>query len=373
MGKFNVMRVISDLPVGGVEKKLEALLPKLSDVFNIELTCIREKGPLSPKLEKQGIPVNLIYFKSRLHPQSLWEMARFLKRKNIHILHTHMYRPNVSGSIAGYIAKTPILISNVHNVNHWDTKRQLLMDRFLNKLRDSVILVSEEVKRDYKEKTGIDDAKCAVIYNGVNIEDFRPKTEANNLKNKLGLDKDDIVLTCIGRLVPQKDHCTLLKAARILVNKYPKLKLLIVGSGNIEEELKAFARELNLENNVLFTGRRDDIPDILGLTDISVLCSIKEGFSNAILESMASGKPVVATDVGGNGEAIINGETGFLVPIKDSNLLADKLLLLINDRKLREEMGKKGQEIVEEKFSIINMAEETKKLYFNLLKKKGLI
>src|SRR3990172_4122499 len=111
MSKFNVMRVISDLPIGGVEKKIEALLPRLKHDFNIEVTCIREKGVLASKLEENGIPVHLVYFKSRLHPLSLLKMARFLKERNVHILHTHMYRPNVSGTVAGYIAGTPIVVS----------------------------------------------------------------------------------------------------------------------------------------------------------------------------------------------------------------------------------------------------------------------
>ena len=124
---------------------------------------------------------------------------------------------------------------------------------------------------------------------------------------------------------------------------------------------------------MLFLGKRDDIFNILALTDISVLSSVKEGFSNVILESMAASKPVVATDVGGNREAIVDGETGYIVPPKDYNLLAEKIELLINDRKKREEMGIMGKKRVENEFSIKIMAEKTKKLYFDLLKIKGMI
>jgi glycosyltransferase involved in cell wall biosynthesis len=247
------------------------------------------------------------------------------------------------------------------------------MDRLLNGIRDSVIAVSEEVKRDYKEKTGIDERKCLVIYNGIDTEDFGRAADIKGLKRELDLGEDDIIITCISRLVPQKDHYTLLKAAGILVGKVPKLKFLIVGGGKMAEELKGFARKLNLEKNVVFAGKREDISDILALTDISVLCSVKEGFSNVILESMAAAKPVIATDVGGNREAILDGKTGYLVPKKDYNLLADKILLLVNNKDKREEMGRNGRRRVKERFSIEVMAAETKKLYFGLLKKKGLI
>ncbi|MBI5375890.1 MAG: glycosyltransferase [Candidatus Schekmanbacteria bacterium] len=371
--KFNLVRIISDLPVGGVERRLVGLLPKLKDAFNVSVVCIREKGALAHELEEQGIPVHLIHFKGRLHPASLRKLSKFLRENQTHIVHTHMYRPGISGTISAWLAGVPVVISNVHNVAQWDTKRQAFMDRLVNPIRDSVIAVSGEVKKDFIENTGLNEDKCTVIYNGVDTSKFRPDYPGKNrIIEEFKIAEGEKTVVNIARLVAQKDHLTFFKAAAEVIKKYPgKVRFLIVGGGRAHEEALKAARETGIEGNVIFTGRRNDIPEILSASDISVLSSLKEGFSNVILESMASGKPVVATDVGGNMEAIEEGETGFLVKAGDFNTMSDRILQLFQDENLKKSMGIKARKRAEDFFSIEKMIEKTTNLYFNLLKKKG--
>ncbi len=372
MGKINLVRIISDLPVGGVERRLVSILPRLKDKFNISVVCIREKGELAEELEKKDIPVYLVPFKGRIHPGSIRALSALLRKISAHIVHTHMYRPNVSGTISAKMAKIPVVISNVHNVSQWDTKRQIAMDRFVNRFRDAVIAVSEEVKRDYVAKTGFDGSKCEVIYNGVDTNLFRPGEMPEEFAREFKIDDNTLVVSNISRLVPQKDHKTFLYAAREIIKGYRgDVRFFIVGSGKCREEIIDLSRKFGISDKVVLTGKRDDMVSILHASHISVLSSLKEGFSNVVLESMSSCVPMVATDVGGNGEAILDGETGYLVKAGDYKEMGAKILNLLQDDEQRKRFGEKARSRATELFSIEKMIEKTEDLYFNLLRNKS--
>ncbi|RMF97449.1 MAG: glycosyltransferase [Candidatus Schekmanbacteria bacterium] len=366
--KVNLVRIISDLPVGGVERRLVSILPRLQENFNISVVCIREKGELADELEKRGIPVYLVPFKGRIHPQSLFSLSQLLKKMKAQIVHTHMYRPNVSGTLSAKIAKIPVIISNVHNVSQWDTRRQIIMDRFVNRFRDCVIAVSNEVKRDFMEKTGIKEDKCCVIYNGVDTEVFTPADRSKEFLEEFGIGEDEKIIVNSARLMPQKDHKTFLYAAKEVIKNFAgKVRFCIVGRGKCREEIKRLAYNLGIDDKVIMTGKRDDMAKIFQSSHISVLSSLKEGFSNVVLESMSCGIPVVATDVGGNKEAIVDGETGFLVKVEDYIDMANKIIMLLENESLRREFGKKARKRVLENFSIEKMIEKTEDLYSKLL------
>lgn len=370
-GKLNLVRIISDLPVGGVEKRLVSALPRLSEKFNVSVVCIRERGELAQELEKKNIPVYVVPFKGRIHPGSIFALTKLLKSISAHIVHTHMYRPNVSGTISARFAAVPVVISNIHNVLQWDTKRQIAMDKFVNRFRDSVIAVSDEVKRDYMEKTGIDGGKCTVIYNGVDTESFRPGRISSGFLKEFKVNENTRIVVNPARLVPQKDHKTFLYSAREVIKNYRgDVKFFIVGSGKCRNDIIDLSRNLGIYDKVVMTGKRDDMVQILQSSHISVLSSIKEGFSNVILESMACAVPMVATDVGGNREAI--AETGYLVNAGDYTNMAGRIINLLNDEPLRKEFGEKARKRAVDLFSIEKMIEKTEDLYFNLLSKKSI-
>jgi glycosyltransferase involved in cell wall biosynthesis len=374
MNSINVIRIISDLPVGGVEQRLLELLPLLRPEYNVRVCCIREKDELAPEFERVGIPVDLCYFRGRLHPFSLYQMASYLKRVNAHIVHTHMYRPNISGVLAAKLAGVPVVISHIHNVDHWDNARQMRQDGRFVRFRDKIIAVSEAVREDYIRKTHADPDKCVVIYNGINLDKFSPREKDPELMSEFGLEGKKVV-GIIARLVPQKDHETFLQSAVKIKERLSDTRFLIVGEeegkSGLRQKLQERTVELGLAEEVIFTGMRRDIVPIISLFDVAVQSSLREGFSNVIVETMAMGIPMVATNAGGNAEAIEDGKNGFIVPCQQPDLLAERVVKILRDKELALKMQAHARSQAN-LFSLETMAQKTKDLYHLLLAEKGI-
>jgi len=365
--KINILRIITWLPVGGIERRIVALLPKLDkDKFNVSLCCIKKRGVLADELEKVGVPVYLSPMRSRLNPIDLWKLAKLIKTLKIDIVHTHMYRSNVPGTIAAKLANVPIIISNVHTINEWESKRQLLMDKLLMRFRSRVVAVSEEVRNCIIEKTKINPEKCIVIYNGVDLNKFQSIPLPNeSYYESLGLNRNDKIIIMAARLVKIKNHSCLFRAAKKVLRYFPDVKFLLAGDGVLRDELKAEAENLGIKNNVIFTGVRNDMEKLYAISHISVLSSDREGFSNVIVESMASGLPVIATDVGGNSEAIMDGQNGYIIKRDDDKMLAERIITLLKDENLRKKMADESEKRAK-LFSLDKMREKTEELYQSL-------
>ena len=372
MKKIKVLRMISNLGVGGVQKRMVSLLPKLNKERYDIIVCSFKPGELQHCLEQSGIPVKIIPRRFKFDPVCIYRLCSIMKKENIDIVHTHCHKPNTTGRIAAKLAGVPVIIANEHNVDSWKSNWQLILDRWLAAYSDKIIAVSEAVKSFYVKNANISTDKFEVIYNGVDLDFWQNNVPAKEIifkkKTELGLLQDDKVIVAIGRLHPQKGHEHLLRAAKKIIPKMQNLKFLIIGDGPMRLSLESLSERLGIKENIIFTGNREDIKDMLYLSDISVISSIREGFSNVVLESMACGKPLVATDVGGNNEIIIDGENGFIVPSKDEDALADKMLILAGNEELTKKMGLTAKQTVE-KFSLMKMIHETENLYSRLIEK----
>jgi glycosyltransferase involved in cell wall biosynthesis len=282
-----------------------------------------------------------------------------------------MYRPHVSGIMSALIAGVPIRISNVHNLDQWDSIRQIWTDRTVARFCTAIIAVSGAVLSNYTKQTGTPKSKCRIIYNGVDTDRFYPMEPDEAVYRSVDLHRDDCVLGTIGRLVEAKDHLLFLESAVEIVKSYPSVKFLIVGDGPRMESLNLFVRENGLEGNVVFTGFRGDVPQLIQICHALVFPSRREGFSNALLESMACGKPVIATSVGGNPEAIINNKTGILIRSGDTENLVAGCMQLIQNPEFSREMGRSAREHVLQHFSLKTMVRKTRELYVELLGHSG--
>jgi len=364
--KINVLRIVSNLGTGGVQRRLSCLLPYFNqERFNF-LICSFQDGPLRKVLEKQGFEVVIIKRRSKLDFGCIFRLIKLMKERQIDIVHTHTHKPNTTGRIAAILARVPVIIANEHNVDEWKSKFHLFWDKLLVRYTDKIVVVSEAVQRFY-ESLGIPSPKFHLIYNGIELEKFSRKVDVIKKKKELDLEESSLVIGTIGRLHPQKGHYFLLEVAGELVKKYPDLVFLVIGKGYLDEELKGKVESLNLRKKVLFLGDREDIPQLLAIMDIFVLTSLREGFPNSLLEAMASSLPVVVTDVGGNRELVVDGESGLVVPPKDVPSLGRALSTLLEDEELRERMGKAGLERARN-FSIEKMAAQTEQLYEELLR-----
>jgi len=200
--------------------------------------------------------------------------------------------------------------------------------------------------------------KLSLIYNGIDPDRYIPNGSGLKLRRELGIGDRDPVISIVGLLNERKGHRFLLKAVKEISGDFPRVRLLVVGEGRMERELKGLARSLGMADRVIFLGFRDDIPAVMEASDVLALPSLCEGFGYVLVEAMASGKPVVATNVSSMPEIVENGRTGFLVPPADHRELAGALRRVLGDGALAENMGSLGRERVREKFSIGRMVDE---------------
>ena len=364
----NVLRIIPSLEMGGVERTLTSILPRLDKKkYKVYLCCLFKRDKLADTMESLNIPIIKFKMRARLdfdgkYIIGILRLAYLMKKMQIDIVHTHLYRANIAGRIAAKLAGVPVIIANEHNIDSWKKLPQKLNDRVLAGITNKIIVVSNAVKDFYINKIGIPEDKITTIYNGVDIPKFQTHVDINKKKKEFGIKSSEKVITIIGRLHQQKGHCYFLKAAQIIVKKKPNVKFLIVGDGPLGSQLRDMSNDLKISKNVIFTGLRNDIPQILAMSDISVLTSLREGFSITVLESMAAGKPVIATNVGGNNEIIEHGKTGFIIPTQSPKDLALYGLKLINDKELARNMGQEAKKKVLN-FSIDKMVKKTENLY----------
>lgn len=368
---YHIARIITWLPRGGIERRLVALLPRLNTLpFRVSLVCIRERGPLSDELEQAGVPVLVVPFRSRLELRGLWALAHWMREQGVDLVHSHMYRSNVPATIAARLAGVRHVLCQVHNIDTWETRRQQMMDHWLLRWRTAMLAVSNEVKRDIVARLHCPPEQVRVLYNGIDIDEYGSVQPDAQLRHELGVPQGHRLVVMLARLVAQKKHTRFLQALETIRNELPPASVLLVGDGKLRGELEREVETRHLGDMVSFTGHRSDIPQILALSDLSVLTSDREGFSNTVIESLAAGVPVVATDVGGNSEAIVDGECGLIVQPDDLTGLAGALKKILTDDTLRHQMSQAAR-VRAQRFSLENMLDETRRLYLELLTKSG--
>ena len=364
---YHIARIITWLPRGGIEGRIVAILPRLNEPpFRVSLVCIRERGPLADKLDQAGVPVSVVPLRSRLDPRGLWTLARWMREQRIDLVHSHMYRSNIPATIAARLAGVPHILCQVHNLNTWETYRQRIMDRWLLRWRTAMLAVSEGVKRDIVSNLRCPPERVRVLYNGIDILQYGSARPEPELRHDLGIPEGHRLVVMLARLVAQKKHTRLFQALETIRNELPPTRVLLLGEGDLLGALQREVEERHLGDIVSFAGHRNDIPQILALSDLLVVTSDREGFSNAIVESLAAGVPVVATDVGGNSEAIVDGRCGFVVKPDDLTGLAHALKTVLTDDALRRRMSE-GARLRAKRFGLDRMLEETRQLYLELL------
>ncbi|HPQ41604.1 MAG TPA: glycosyltransferase [bacterium] len=361
--RIRVVRIISGLWPGGVEKKLTGILPRLDrNRFDVSVVCLRAEGELAPALRNAGIPVDLCRVKRRWSPTGLWRLSRYLKSHRVDVVHTHMYRSNVTGTVAARLAGTPVVVSQVHNVDNWDDRRQIWTDRRMAAYRDCTVFVSGGVRDDYLSRIALPDGSYTVIYNGVDTGYYTPGQADGLLDGR-------IVVGAAARLVPQKGLDVLVRAAAEPALRENGVVFYVAGDGPEREHLMHQAEKAGVSGCFKIIGFQSDIRRFYRNIDIFAMPSMKEGFSNALVEAMACGVPVVATAVGGNPEAVRNRENGFLVSPGNYNEFRDALLKMVLQPNVRKQMSHRAVETAEG-FSQQRMIEQTETLYLTLLNKK---
>jgi len=362
-----ILRVVNSMCVGGLERGVYNLTLKLDrKKYDTVFCCLQRKGYFGEILEKKGFKFYELRKKKGFGFNSIPTIRRIIKKEKIDIVHTHNTHPFQLGILAS-LGLNVIKIHTDHNsfANN-ESKYLLLLNRLFYTFVDKVICVTESVKRDWIEKVGVNPKKIVTVNNGSDLSQFDIKVNVAKEMKQLGLNKKDKVIGIVARLSKEKDIFTLLMAFKFVNEKVKYSKLLIVGDGPLRNQLEEFAK-YNWVKNVKFLGMRTDVHKLMKIFDVYVLSSLSEGNSQTIREAMAASKPVVATNVGGNPELVVEGVTGFLVPERNPEKMAEAITNLLENRKLRENMGKDGRKRVEKHFTIEKQVENYEKLYNQLL------
>lgn len=331
-----------------------------------------ETGWLHDQLKESRFETLLIQQKRSYDLSCLWNLCSIVRKHKIELIHAHEFMMNVYGTMAGLLTGTPV-VATLHGKNYfWVKPRRRIAYRFVSRF-SKMVAVSEDLKNFLAERAGVSKNRIITLYNGIDCKTYDGELSPGKIasvKESLSIPPDSPVIGTVGMLAPVKDHETLLATAVRVILERPEAIFLIVGDGPLKDRLKDLAYRSNIEKNVRFTGFRKDIPDLLQIMDVYICSSESEGLSLSILEAMAAGIPIVATNVGGNPEIVLEGETGFLVPTKDPEALASKINLLLNDQLLARKIGENGRQRVYEKFSIEQMVNSYQLLYDKALLKR---
>jgi glycosyltransferase involved in cell wall biosynthesis len=363
---------------GGTERQTAQLTRLLceSGRYNVHVAALRPEGPLREDVERLGfreIPsFPLTSFYDRQMAAQLRRFARYVREQKIEIVHAHDFYTNIFGMTGATLARVPVRLASRRETDGIRSRAQRFVERRAYDLSHAVVANAEAVRAQLLRE-GLKPEKVWTIYNGLDTSRLAVPhglTREAALQ-MLGLPRGEgrrFVTIVANMLHPMKDQATFLRAARRVRNEMPEAFFVLAGDGRLVESLRALASELGLEHDTLFTGRCAHVAELLSISDVCVLSSKGvEGLSNSILEYMAAGRPVVATDIGGAREALVEGETGYLVAAEDDATMAARIISLLREPEGAREMGERGRRVVAEKFSCEARLERTEKLYDSLL------
>jgi glycosyltransferase involved in cell wall biosynthesis len=370
---MRTLQLISSAGIYGAENMLVNLARALKQqgcrsVVGVFHNTHNSNVEVAEKAISMGLPVAVFPCRGRADLGAIGVIQDYIQRHGIELVHSHGYKADVYGYGAAKRAGVPI-VATCHN---WPDKTASLrlyafLDHLVLKGFPRLVAVSEGVRQSL-ERFGIPQSRVAIIANGIDFETFataRPTFAEEIRKN------GRLAVGVVGRLVPAKGLEYLLRAAREIRELFPETLFVFIGDGPSRHNLEAMTRELRLEANVMFVGKRRDMPGVYASLDVLALPSLTEGMPMTILEALAARTPVVATRVGAVPRIVIPGQTGLLVNPGDATGLRDALVQMLSDRKLREGCGERGQAMVQQNFSSEAMASNYLGLYRAMLNGNG--
>jgi glycosyltransferase involved in cell wall biosynthesis len=372
-----VLEFVTDFRIGGTERQVANLVTGLDPAaFEVQVGCFRKRGEFMDEVVARGIPLAAYPIRSLLDPRTCLQqlrLARDLRRWRIGLVRSYGFYPNMFVLPAAWLAGVPARIASIRDTGDHLTPRQRRAQRLVCRLAHHVVVNAEAVRRRLMSE-GYDGGRISVIPNGITVERFAGP-QPGGLRAELGLPGDAPLVVVLSRLNELKGIEYFLAAAAELAPRFPQVRFLVVGEGAprvgepraYRDSLEEEARRLGLDGRVVFTGSRCDVPELLSQVTVSVLPSLTEGLSNVVLESMAAGTAVVATDVGGTPELITHGVHGLLVPPRSAPALAAAVGRLLADPALAARLGAEARRRVWQDFSLQASVRNTTRLYHGLL------
>ena len=374
--KYKVIHIITRLDKGGAAENTY-LTYKLHNREKYEVKIITG-------LNKRDIEVILIPEFQReinlfLDLVAFYKIYKILRKEKPYIVHTHTSKTGILGRWAAKFAGVPVIIHTPHGhifygyFNKLLTLLFILIERLTSYITDYIITLTKKGKEEHIKFKIAPPSKFIPIYSGIEFEKIKIKKDKIKIKKELKIPDCSIIIGSAGRLEPIKGFIYLIKSAEIVLKelKREKIYFIVAGDGSLKEELQREVVERGIERNFKFIGWREDVYDIINISDIFVLPSLNEGMGRVILEAMYLGKPIIASKVGGIPEIVIDGENGLLFESQNYNELAEKIIFLIKNPDLLEKMGENSKNLVRKReFSAEGMVEKIEELYEKSISKK---
>ena len=370
-GPLRVMFLLTSMPVGGAETLLVNLVRGMNpERFWPSVCCLKSRGPLGDALG-EDVPVFHDMLRHKYDLRVLPRLTRLFRDRRLDAVVTVGAGDKMFwGRLAARCARVPVVLSALHSTGWPDSIGRLNRAGLMTRWTDGFIGVAEAHGRHLVDVEGFPAEKVYVIPNGVDVARFHPRKAGEAVRSELGLAATAPVIGIVAALRPEKNHALFLQAARLVRDRIPTAKFLIVGDGPERTSLVELAGQLGLSDAVHFLGNRSDVPEVMAALDIFALTSRIEANPVSILEAMASGKPVVAPRVGSICESVCDGETGFLTEPGDVGQVADRLSDLAADPRKARRMGQAGRAVVVAHWSLEGMIEGYEQLIAKIYRKK---
>lgn len=369
-----IVHVIYRLAVGGLENGLVNLINRLpSDRFRHGIISLTELSAYQNRIQAEDVECIALHKREGNDLRMLWRLWRLFRVLRPNIVHSRNLAA-LEAQLPAWLAGVPIRIHGEHGRDVGDldgsSRKHQYVRRLYRPFIHRYVPLSKDLGRYLRDKIHVPAQRIRVICNGVDVDRFRPAMREREALPGGFVGSNDLVIGTVGRLEIVKDQATLVRAFIRLVESSKqggKLRLVVVGDGSQRSCLERLVARAGIQQQVWFAGDRRDVPDLMGALDVFVLPSLAEGISNTILEAMACGLPVVATDVGGNAELVVQGKTGFLVPREDPEAMASAIARYWQDSALRACHSAEARTRAEREFSIASMVTNYQRLYEELL------
>jgi glycosyltransferase involved in cell wall biosynthesis len=370
-GKRTVLHVIDALNIGGAQELVTLLADKTpKSIYQTIVCAIQPDRTMQSRIESTGA---VLYCLDRKRPsilspcsfisyfyQNIRDIVSICRKHRVDVVHCHLSDAEFVGILAGWLQGVDRIITTVHYPALLPERKpgdirnhlRILATRILYRLVDAVIAVSNDTSDQLKSLFHVSPDKIHVIINGIDVKAFHATQPADGTYLSVRASPGQRIVTSVGRLMPPKGHGYLIEAIPCLLESFPNLKLLLAGDGDLRESLKHLSQRLNVDQHISFLGSRNDIAEILAITDVFVLPSVSEGTSMALLEAMSAAKPIVATDIPGNRAILKDKHNCLLVPPGDAEKLAEAIAWLLDHSDMAAGYGKQAYQDVNQSYNI---------------------
>lgn len=378
-GKIGVSLLVDTVGIDAGTERLVAEIAKRINPkrFDVHLCCLFDSErfqQMSHYCRTRLFPAQSFHKPSGL--RQIAAMRRYLRAEQIDVAHSFMLRTAILGVAAGYRSGCTSTVTTRMSMD-WYTRYKIALFRYyLNPRTTRVMANSEAIKQVASRRESLDPSRIDVMYQGVDTKRFAPYGENPTVMRsaaRLGIPEGAAVVGIVANYRPVKDLPLFLRAAKIVRERVPQAAFLLVGKGESLTELTDLARELGIADSVFFTNGEGDVRDHLASMSMACLSSVSEGFSNAILEYMASGLPVIATAVGGNGEAVVDGQNGYMVRERSPEAFAAPIIRLLQNEELRRQMASNSLQRARELFSMDGFVLRLEQYYERLVGRKAVV